>query len=66
MATYTVSGMTCMGCANSVTNAIKAGAPEAEVAVDLEGKKVTVEGFADAAAIAQAVTGAGFEFGGAV
>ena len=65
MATYKVSGMTCMGCANSVTNAIKAVAPEADVAVDLEGKMVTVDGSADAAAVAQAVNDAGFEFGGA-
>ena len=64
MATYNVSGMTCMGCANSVTNAIKAVAPGAEVAVDLEGKQVTIDGSADAAAVAQAVTDAGFEFGG--
>jgi copper chaperone len=65
MATYKVSGMTCMGCANSITNAIKAVAPEADVAVDLEGKMVTVDGSADAAAVAQAVNDAGFEFGGA-
>ena len=64
MATYKVSGMTCMGCANSVTNAIKAVTPGAEVAVDLEGKQVTIDGSADAAAVAQAVTDAGFEFGG--
>ena len=66
MATYNVSGMNCQGCANSVTNAIKAVAPEAGVLVDLEGKKVTIDGFDDEAAIAGAVADAGFEFGGAV
>ena len=63
-ATYQVSGMTCDGCANAVTRAIKAVAPAASVEVDLEGKSVTVAGFDDATAIADAVDGAGFEFGG--
>ena len=64
-ATYQVSGMTCQGCANAVTKAIKAVAPEAAVEVSLEGNSVTVEGFDDATAIAAAVDDAGFEFGGA-
>ena len=63
--TYQVSGMTCEGCANAVTKAIKAVAPGATVEVSLEGKSVTVEGFDDATAIAAAVDSAGFEFGGA-
>ena len=64
MTTYTVTGMSCQGCANSVTNAIKAAAPGADVSVDLDGKKVTVDGFDDDAAVAQAVADAGFEYGG--
>jgi len=63
-ATYNVLGMTCGGCAKSVTNAIKAAAPGSEITVDLEAKQVTVEGFDDAAIIAQAVEDAGFEFAG--
>ena len=63
--TYLVSGMTCEGCANALTNSIKAVAPDAIVEVDLEGKSVSVEGFDDTTAIAAAVNDAGFEFGGA-
>ena len=63
--TYRVSGMTCEGCVNAVTNAIKGVAPGATVEVSLEDKSVTIEGFDDAAAIARAVDDAGFEFGGA-
>ena len=64
MTTYTVTGMSCQGCANSVTNAIKAVAPDANVSVDLDGRKVTVDGFDDDTAVAQAVADAGFEYGG--
>ena len=66
MTTYRVDGMSCGGCAKSVTNAIKAVAPDAEVSVDLDAKTVTVNGLDDAAKVAAAVDDAGFEFGGAV
>lgn len=62
--TYRVLGMTCDGCAKSVTNAIKSSVPEASVTVNLEAKQVTVEGIDDDHAVEQAVTGAGFEYGG--
>ena len=65
MTAYRVDGMTCGGCANSVKNAIKAVAPEVEVAVDLEAKTVSVEGALAAESVEQAVTDAGFEFKGA-
>lgn len=65
--TYSVLGMTCEGCANSVSKAIVAAAPPgAQVSVDLDAKQVSVEGFDDQAVIAQAVNDAGFEFAGAV
>jgi len=64
--TYSVLGMTCQGCANSVTNAIAAVAPGSEISVDLEAKQVSVEGCDDQAVIAQAVDDAGFEFAGSV
>ncbi len=60
---YKVTGMTCGGCANSVTNAIKAVAPNAVVEADFENDTVTVEGNADQASIAKAVEDAGFEYG---
>lgn len=65
-ATYSVLGMTCQGCASSVTNAIKAAAPDSDITVDLEAKHVTVDGCDDASLIAQAVDDAGFEFAGPV
>ncbi|HEY9163924.1 MAG TPA: heavy-metal-associated domain-containing protein [Magnetovibrio sp.] len=61
--TYTVLGMTCGGCAKSVTNAILDVAPGAEVSVDLQTKAVTVQG-ATEDTVKQAVKDAGFEFVG--
>lgn len=62
--TYRVLGMTCDGCAKSVTNAIKSSLPEATVQVNLEAKQVTVEGIDDDHAVEQAIIGAGFEYAG--
>ena len=62
--TYRVSGMSCQGCVNAVTNAIKAIAPAAEVGVDLEAGHVTVEGFDDETALRRVIDEAGFTFGG--
>ena len=64
---YKVLGMTCGGCASSVTKAIQAAWPEAVVDVDLEANEVNVEGpggIIDDATIKQAVEGAGFEYAG--
>ncbi len=61
---YKVLGMTCGGCASSVTKAIQAASPEATVDVDLEANEVNVEGIDDDATIKQAVEGAGFEYAG--
>ena len=62
--TYRVAGMSCGGCARAVTEAIEAAAPGATVSVDLAAATVTVGG-ATAAQVESAVSGAGFEFGGA-
>lgn len=64
MSIYRVDGMTCQGCANAVTNAIKSTAPKADVKVDLSAKTVTVEGAIAADAVRAAVEGAGFTFAG--
>lgn len=64
MSTYRVDGMTCQGCANAVTRAIKAAQPKAEVAVDLAAKTVTVDNSVAADAVARAVRDAGFAFVG--
>jgi copper chaperone len=66
MTQYRVNGMTCQGCANAVTKAIKAAAPAAAVKVDLAAKTVTVEGQVAAATVQAAVKDAGFEFAGRV
>ncbi len=64
---YKVLGMTCDGCASSVTKAIQAASPEAAVDVDLEANEVNVEGpggIIDHATVKQVVEGAGFEYFG--
>ena len=61
--TYKVNGMTCGGCAKSVTNAIMSAVPGAQVDVKLDDKTVTVVG-ADETTVKQAVDEAGFEFAG--
>lgn len=56
-----VSGMTCGGCAKSVTNAVKKVAPAADVNVDLKAGEVTVAGTEARDRVAAAITEAGFE-----
>ncbi|HEX2117089.1 MAG TPA: heavy-metal-associated domain-containing protein [Alphaproteobacteria bacterium] len=58
---FRVKGMTCDGCVRAVTNAIKARAPSANVAVDLAKGTVTVDS-ADPAVVAQAIEDAGYGF----
>ncbi len=65
-ATYKVDGMTCGGCAASVTRAVGAAAPGTTVQVDLDAKSVKVAGDHDPKRVEQAVEDAGFDFGGAV
>jgi copper chaperone len=55
-----VNGMTCGHCASTVTRAIKSVDPEADVHVDLEGKRVHVESRRPGEALAKAVTAAGY------
>lgn len=63
--TYKVEGMTCGGCVNSVTNALKRAMPDVDVEVVLEGGEVTVAGAHEEDQVRQAVEDAGFDFGGA-
>lgn len=62
---YEVQGMSCGGCANAVTRAIKKEDGAVVVAVDLESARVTVTGDIPADAVKAAVEAAGFEFRGA-
>ena len=66
--TYRVDGMTCQGCARSVTQALHGLSTDAsvQVVVDLDAKAVTVDGLDDERAIRQAVEEAGFDFGGVI
>jgi copper chaperone len=58
---FTVSKMGCGGCAKSVTRAIHTIAPNAEVAVDLDAKRVTVIGATvPADHLARAISAAGY------
>jgi copper chaperone len=58
---FTVSKMGCGGCAKSVTRAVQAIEPAAQVAVDLDAKRVTVTGATGPAdRLAQAITEAGY------
>ena len=61
--TYKVIGMSCGGCAKSVTSAIQSAAPGSDVDVDLDNKTVSVNG-AEETIVKQAVEDAGFEFAG--
>lgn len=55
-----VAGMTCGGCARSVTNAVHGVAPGAKVSVDLGSRRVSVETDLDADTIVSAIKGAGY------
>ncbi|WP_194725307.1 heavy-metal-associated domain-containing protein [Noviherbaspirillum malthae] len=55
-----VEGMTCGGCASRVTKAIRSVDSNADVNIDLKSKTVRVDTTADVAALASAVTAAGY------
>jgi copper chaperone len=61
MVQFHVAGMTCGGCARSVTNAVKGVDTGATVNVDLATKLVAVDSKAEAAAIAEAIKAAGYD-----
>ena len=59
-----VTGMTCGGCVSSVTRAIKAGAPGAEVKIDLPSGEVAITGSAQKSAVVAAIEDAGYDVTG--
>lgn len=63
---YDVRGMSCGGCAASVTRAIQAADDTAEIEVDLGRALVIVKGSLSEDDVRHAVERAGFEFGGVV
>lgn len=64
-ATYRIDGMTCDGCATSVTKALRRLGLE-EVRVSLEQRSATVKGAVDDAAVKKAIEAAGYDFVGRV
>ena len=58
--TLTVTGMSCMGCVNSVKNLVSAVPGVTRVDVDLASGRVQVEGQADLAAVKQAILDGGY------
>jgi copper chaperone len=56
-----VAGMTCGGCASSVTRAVTAAAPGAKVSVDLKSGEVAVDGAASKQAVVAAIEDTGYD-----
>ena len=62
---FTVPDMTCGHCVATITRAVKAVDPAAEVKADLGARTVTVESAVPAAAVARAMDQAGYPNTGA-
>ena len=60
---FDVQGMTCNHCAKAVTKAVQQLDPQAQVQIDLAGKKVEVESTQARQAIAQAIADEGYQVG---
>ena len=56
-----VAGMTCGGCASSVTRAVIAAAPGTKVSVDLKSGEVAIDGAANKQAVVSAIEDAGYD-----
>ena len=63
-AIYEVQGMTCEGCARSLTRAIAAELPAVKTQVNVQSGTLIVQGEHDEAVVARAVDSAGFVFVG--
>lgn len=61
--TYKVEGMTCQGCVQSVTFAIRRLSPDLKVDVSLKQGTVRVRGEQDEASVRKAIEAAGFRLG---
>ena len=57
---FDVQGMSCNHCAKAVTQALRQVDPQAQVQVDLAGKKVEVESAQPRQALAQAIVAEGY------
>lgn len=61
MVRFEVKGMTCGGCARSITNAIESVDPAAKITTDVPQRLVTVETNAEEASIIEVIREAGYE-----
>jgi copper chaperone len=61
---FKIGGMTCQGCVNAVTKALKRLDPAAEVSIDLSSGRVSVEGAIERTAAERTIETAGFVFEG--
>lgn len=57
---FSVQGMSCNHCAKAVTKAVQQLDPQAQVQVDLEGKKVEVESTQPRESLAKAIADEGY------
>jgi copper chaperone len=55
-----VNDMSCGGCVNAVTRAVKQVDPAAEVDINLDTKRVRINGSSDIQALRNAISDAGF------
>jgi copper chaperone len=60
MIEFKVNDMSCGGCVNAVTRAVKQVDPAAEVDINLDTKRVRINGSSDIQALRNAISDAGF------
>lgn len=60
MTRFAIPDMSCQGCVASITRAVRALDPDAQVAADLEGHSVEIDSAATAEALQAAIAEAGF------
>ncbi len=60
MISFQVPDMTCGHCVKAITAAVHALVPAATITCDVESKKVTIDGVADAAKVELAIRDAGY------
>ncbi len=58
---FDVENIHCQNCSKKITTAIQAVQPGADVTIDVETHRVSVESVVDEAAIISAIAGAGYE-----
>ncbi|MGB3612828.1 MAG: heavy-metal-associated domain-containing protein [Elainellaceae cyanobacterium] len=59
--TFTVPSITCQGCADTITEALKTADPAAKIDVDVENKAVSVESEMAEASMRQVIVSVGHE-----